>query len=405
MNEQQTEHSGDDSGSGFGSCGAGSADPQSAGPRIDRLMASGQAAHSGDASDIGPNRDEAANTDKALEFAAEAAKAAMPKAEPFMVQGVQVDAAHADTAKTSDKTSDTAKTSDKAKTSDTVKTDNGKPDAANTNSVKAGTAHPPRELLIMAPGARGWTRGEDQVESGHPAPKLELEGPRGRRVVAMAAMLVLAVIAGAAGGAFATVALSHPTEPAAAATSGLAALETSVGRIDADITALKAGVDRTNAGLSQVNKTGDRLERIEKAQAEAAAKFAKLGEAVDKLRAAGLAAAPPVATVTPKDITGTVTTSTAVQALPTPQLHAAPATNSTTTTAGNPPTTEVGRLPTVEGWVLRDAGRGSALIEGRSGLYEVFAGDPVPGLGRVDAIRKQDGRWVVVTTKGLIVAR
>ena len=27
----------------------------------------------------------------------------------------------------------------------------------------------------------------------------------------------------------------------------------------------------------------------------------------------------------------------------------------------------------------------------------------VPGLGRVDAIRKQDGRWVVVTSKGLIV--
>ena len=36
---------------------------------------------------------------------------------------------------------------------------------------------------------------------------------------------------------------------------------------------------------------------------------------------------------------------------------------------------------------------------------EVYAGDPVPGLGRIDAIRKQDGRWVVVTSKGLVVAR
>jgi hypothetical protein len=67
--------------------------------------------------------------------------------------------------------------------------------------------------------------------------------------------------------------------------------------------------------------------------------------------------------------------------------------------------TEAGKLPTVDGWVLRDVGRGSALIEGRQGLYEVYAGDPVPGLGRVDAIRRQDGRWVVVTSKGLIVAR
>ena len=66
---------------------------------------------------------------------------------------------------------------------------------------------------------------------------------------------------------------------------------------------------------------------------------------------------------------------------------------------------EVGRLPTVEGWVLRDAAKGSALIQGRRGLFEVFAGDNIPGVGRVDAIRKQDGRWVVVTSKGLIVAR
>ena len=33
------------------------------------------------------------------------------------------------------------------------------------------------------------------------------------------------------------------------------------------------------------------------------------------------------------------------------------------------------------------------------------SGDPVPGAGRVDAIRRQDGRWVVVTSKGLIVGR
>jgi hypothetical protein len=35
---------------------------------------------------------------------------------------------------------------------------------------------------------------------------------------------------------------------------------------------------------------------------------------------------------------------------------------------------------------------------------EVEQGDLVPGLGRIDAIRKQDGRWVVVTSKGVITA-
>ncbi|MGB3864305.1 MAG: hypothetical protein WBA29_01575, partial [Xanthobacteraceae bacterium] len=66
---------------------------------------------------------------------------------------------------------------------------------------------------------------------------------------------------------------------------------------------------------------------------------------------------------------------------------------------------DASRLPTVQGWRLRDIANGGALVEGQRGLYEVYAGDPLPGLGRVDAIRKQDGRWVVVTSKGLIVAR
>jgi hypothetical protein len=71
-----------------------------------------------------------------------------------------------------------------------------------------------------------------------------------------------------------------------------------------------------------------------------------------------------------------------------------------------PPKPEVGRLPTVEGWALRDVDQGAALVHGRGrGTFVVYAGDSLPGLGRVDAVRRQDGRWVVVTSKGLIVAR
>ena len=65
----------------------------------------------------------------------------------------------------------------------------------------------------------------------------------------------------------------------------------------------------------------------------------------------------------------------------------------------------MGRLPTVDGWALREVANGGAMIESRRGLFEVYAGDSLPGLGRIDAIRRQDGRWVVVTSKGLIVAR
>ncbi len=139
--------------------------------------------------------------------------------------------------------------------------------------------------------------------------------------------------------------------------------------------------------MSQFNKTSARLDKVEKAQAEPAAKLARLSEAVDKLRAAPPVAPVPVAAapVAAKEVTGSIA-----------PPAAAPAT---------PPKVEVARLPTVEGWTLRDAANGVALIEGRRGMLEVYAGDPVPGVGRVDAIRRQDGRWVVVTSKGLIVAR
>src|SRR4029453_11610933 len=136
----------------------------------------------------------------------------------------------------------------------------------------------------------------------------------------------------------------------------------------------------------QLNKANDRLDKVEKAQAEPAAKLAKLSETVDKLRAAQASTTTAAATPAPaKDVTGSI-----------PQQQAAAA---VAPTPAAPPKPEVARLPTVEGWVLRDVANGSALIENRRGMYEVYAGDPIPGLGRVDAIRKQDGRWVVVTSK------
>jgi hypothetical protein len=207
--------------------------------------------------------------------------------------------------------------------------------------------------------------------------------------------VALAALAGALGGALATVGLTHFTGGDSAA-SGNLVLEASVARIDADLLALKANVEHTTKmGMSQFNKTSDRLDKVERAQAEPAAKLAKLSEAVDRLRATPPVAPAPVAAapVAAKEVTGSITPpATAAAAVATPVPLPAPK-------------PEVARLPTVEGWVLRDVANGGALIEGRQGMYEVYAGDPVPGLGRIDAIRKQDGRWVVVTSKGLIVAR
>jgi hypothetical protein len=244
-------------------------------------------------------------------------------------------------------------------------------------AAKAEAPRAPGKLLVLAPQNRDWAQDGATSKTGKREWTFD-----GRRV---AAVVALATAAGALGGAMATASLLRGAGHSAIDN---AVLEASVARIDAEILALKAGLENNSKlATNQLSKTSDRLDRIEKAQAEPAARLTRLSETVEKLRAAPvpLPSPPPIAapatTTAAKEVTGSVA----------PQ----PA----------PAKTEVGRLPTVEGWVLRDVAYGGALIEGRRGVYEVYAGDGVPGLGRVDAIRRQDGRWVVVTSRGLIVAR
>ena len=263
------------------------------------------------------------------------------------------------------------------------KVEASKAEVPKVEAAKPEASRMPGKLMIMSPGER--VGAEPKMETASTG-----SSSGTRRMSAMAAVVALATVAGALGGALATAGFGHLMNgETAAASANTSALEASIARIDADIVALKAGVEHTSkVATGQFNKTSDRLDKVEKAQVEPAAKLARLSEAVDKLRAAPAPA--PVAAATPaaaREVTGSV-------AQPTTVAAAAPAVA--------PAKPDVGRLPRVEGWVLRDIANGGALIEGRQGIYEVYAGDPVPGLGRVDAIRKQDGKWVVVTSKGLI---
>ena len=250
----------------------------------------------------------------------------------------------------------------------------------------------PGKLIVMAPSDRSWDR-EDfapHVKADEPS-----EAGGKRRLSAMVAVVAIAASVGAISGALATAGMMHFAAPAPAQVADTSALDASVARIDADLVALKANVEHTSkTGLGQFNRANDRLDKLEKAQAEPMARIAKLSETVDKLRATPPAAPAQAAAAAPaRETTGSIApTQVATAAAAPAPVPAAPR-------------TEVGRLPTIDGWVLRDVSNGGALIEGRGGLYEVYAGDPIPGVGRVDAIRRQDGRWVVVTSKGLIVAR
>ena len=260
-----------------------------------------------------------------------------------------------------------------------------KDDATWTDTPKLGAAaeteskaeSKPGKLIVMVPRERSSHRswGSEDIASHTKSDEAHVAGGRRRRA-AMTAVVVLAACVGAISGALATAGIvQFAVKQSPPPMADNSALEASVARIDADLVALKANLENAaKTNLGQSDRTNDRIDRLEKAQAEPTAKLAKLSEALDKLRAAQAA------------------------------MPAPPAAAQAAVLAATAPKIESGRLPTVEGWRLRDVANGGALIEGRGGIYEVYAGDPVPGLGRIDAIRRQDGRWVVITSKGLIVA-
>lgn len=147
----------------------------------------------------------------------------------------------------------------------------------------------------------------------------------------------------------------------------------------AELNAMKASLDTANRGANaQFAKISDRLASLERQQVDPATKLQRLAEAVDRLDKRA-AAAP--------DITGSI-------AKPAEPAPAAP--------AAAPPAATAHVLAD---WVVRDVRNGRALVESRyGGLFVVGSGSSLPGVGRVESVRRQDGAWLVVTAKGTITS-
>jgi hypothetical protein len=194
--------------------------------------------------------------------------------------------------------------------------------------------------------------------------------PRSRRVALLAASLAVAAGLGAVAGALGASAVAPPAVAPApvpvastSQTDDTQSLKATVAQLRADLSALRVTIETANkAANGQLAKITERFDRMERARAE---------------------------TGVSKETTGLVPTGPA----------AAPAAASSATGPAAAP-------PAVPGWAVRDVYRGVALIQGpRFGLIEVEAGDVIPGIGRVESIRKQDGHWVVTTSRGIIASR
>jgi len=221
---------------------------------------------------------------------------------------------------------------------------------------------------------------------------------RARRFLPLAATIAIAAAVGAMSGALATGGISRllgaDDDARIATLQENRLLKDTITRVAADVGALKTDIESSaRTASAQFARLGERLDRSDRAQAESSGKLARLTDQLDRHGPATVAAAPapavtasapPSAAAADSLVTGSITSAP-------PQLHA--------------PATRPAGQPIVEGWALRSVQNGAALIQGRIGLVEVEPGDSLPGLGRIEAIRRLDGRWVVVTNRGLIIAR
>jgi hypothetical protein len=206
---------------------------------------------------------------------------------------------------------------------------------------------------------------------------LNREDARRPKFSLLAASLVLTAVLGALGGTAATATFFRHAPDEANAAAALAdethAMQQRVAKLSAELAALKSSFDATSrSSASQLNRIGERLDRAEKAHAEPVAKLAKIAESLDRLERRTASVAPP-----PPEVTGSVASVDKQQSKP----------------------------PTVEGWKLHDYRAGRALVESRGGtLFEVGPGSILPGVGKIETIKRVDGKIVITTPKGIIAS-
>jgi hypothetical protein len=203
----------------------------------------------------------------------------------------------------------------------------------------------PTDIVVFAPAA-----------AAAPRPRFRLR-PRHKRAALLAASVAMAaalgVVAGmAASGGFAK---PKPSISASVSASERQAMQRTIGKLGKEIASLKTSIAAADrSARSQIAKTSERL------------------------------------TSTPApEITGSIASPPTAVPTPTPR-----------------PVMAAHRAPLVPDWSIRYVRDGYVYVgQGQGDTYQVQLGAPLPGLGPVQDVKRQDGRWLVVTSRGLIVAQ
>ena len=187
--------------------------------------------------------------------------------------------------------------------------------------------------------------------------------PRHKRHALFAASVAIAAAFGAIVGAAATGSFSKPNIDLAVDENR--ATQQSLARLAKEVAGLKTSLDAVSKSAhSQITKLTERFNRDSTENTGSIAPTQSVP------------AAPPLA-----------------GPLPIPRPTAA-------ATEAPPP-----RLSIVPDWSIRETRDGYLYVQGHGGdVYQVVRGAALPGLGPVEQIKRLDGRWMVVTPKGIIVS-
>jgi hypothetical protein len=162
---------------------------------------------------------------------------------------------------------------------------------------------------------------------------------------------------------------------------------------------LASAIESNNQQLgTRLADLGERLDRIERNLPVAAgsllAKLEQLSERLDRMeRGAAVALRPP------QPASPAISATPAAASVPGPAQAPRPAASPTLNLQG---LSEARKIPN---WVVREVINGKAILQGPRGVIGVSRGDFVPGVGRVESIARQGGRWIMATNNGVIGAR
>jgi hypothetical protein len=238
-----------------------------------------------------------------------------------------------------------------------------------------------REQALRAAVEMAAFRSSEAARKKTAAGLAAMAAPRFSRFGPLAAVVILTAALGSMAGSLSASGLarlwsSAPASSTAMEANALQAIKTEL----AELNALKASLDgATRSANGQFVKLADRLDRVERGQAEPAAKITHMSEALDRLEKKST-----VAAAAAPETTGSIGASP-------PQ--AVEATKSD----------KMSPDKVLQDWVVQDVRKGHALVASRfGGVFEVAVGTVLPGLGRIEEIKRQDGQWVVMTARGLI---